>query len=76
MLNDCCWQRSISEPVISNVRAKLRIFATPMLGDRPSYDFRKSAHLLIMGVAEIRNLARTRIRTQLVLVLCVAASYP
>ena len=25
------------------VRAKLQIFANPMLGDGPSYDFRKSA---------------------------------
>ena len=46
------------------VRAKLRIFATPMLADRRTYENRNSAHLQRpnMGVAKIINLARTIIR--------------
>ena len=44
-------------------RAKLQIFATPMLTDRRTYENRNSAYLLNMGVAKSRNLAHTRIWT-------------
>ena len=46
-------------------RDQLQIFATLISGDRPSYDFRKSAvPSPNMGVAKIRNLARTITRAQ------------
>ena len=42
LLLDATAARSLARILVP---AKLRIFATPMLGDRPSYEFRKSAYL-------------------------------
>ena len=53
-----------SAPIV--VRARLRLFASPMLGDRLSCDFRKSVDLSAnMGVTKIGKLALTIIQAQL-----------
>ena len=38
------------------VRAKMQVFATPMSGDRLSYDFLKSAYLLTLQLNAYENM--------------------